>query len=111
METVYLAFVQTIVSGIALLIITHYIKTNSENAAKIIDVEKKIVQKELSDMSIKFVSIEQKQDKLDMGLQSVKEKLTLVGQKQDDAQVRMTELISTVENIRRDVNFGKVVRK
>lgn len=105
------AFLNSLLTGVMLLFITNYVKKSGQETIKATDAEKRLVQKELMDLGSKFSSLELKQDRHDIGLQLVKERLTMVSQKQDDSGDRMFELITTVEDMRKEMHHGKVARR
>lgn len=111
MEVLVSGFIQAILSGAILLFLTKAVEKNSKDAQRATEAEKKIIEREISEMTIRLTSFEQKHDSLVVAFQSLREKVILMVQKQDDFQTRLFELIKSVENFKTHSDHGRVLKK
>lgn len=111
MEIWVTTILQTLISGAILLFLTKSVDKSSENARSASEVEKKMVQKELATMTLKFVSMEQKHDKIIEEVQKLKERVSVLVQKSDDLQTRVFEMSHALDGLKVASTHGRVIKK
>ena len=113
MELFTTGLIQAIISGAILLFITKTVEANNAKTVRATEAEKKIVERELAAMTVKFVSMEQQHGQLTKEIQKLREKVAVLVQKHEDLQLRVFEVVNSLEAIKTGMpgNYGKVTVK
>lgn len=101
--------IQASISGVVLLFLTKSLEKVSETSKRAAEAEKTIIQNDLDLLGGKLTSLEGKQGELTRAFYSLKEKVVIIAQKQDDYHTRIHELIDAVDDLK--TNYGGMARK
>lgn len=104
--------ISAVISGIILLVVTNASKAASDDAARANLAEKRLVQKDLEELTRKFAAQEKNQVETNKVVQQVREKLIELSTKHDHFHDRLFEVIKTVEKLQSSAEgFGNVILK
>lgn len=112
MESILLnVFTQSVISGVVLLVITKYIEGNAKDSQRATEAEKKLIQREISDLIVKLTALEHQNDKQSEEIVKLREKVSVLIQTMDDAKLRIFDLTRTIEAFKVSSDHGKVIVK